>query len=188
MSNTRTYLLTGGAIAAAMLLAAGAKRKDEPESSNELPDDDEVRPQAGFNPGRFVSHVPSMGTLYETERGAIMLGCGTKSIAFLVLREAADMAGIEHPEEFARDSSRRVAYASMILAAPANAIHLTHELRRNDFRNRQGLGVDLRKRPILWLPIIDLDMLAQGVVSLAVYEEDGSLGTELPPELREALT
>lgn len=187
MSNTRTYLLTGGAIAAAMLLAAGAKRKDEPESTGETPEED-PRPQAGFNPGRFVSRVPSMGTLYEAERGAIMLGCGPKSVAFQVLLEAAQMAGVEHPQDFATDSSRRVAYASMILAAPANAIHLTHELRRNDFRNRQGLGIDLRKRPLLWLPIIDLDMLAQGVVSLAVYEEDGSLGTELPPELREALT
>lgn len=171
-----------------MLLAAGAKRKeDEPESIGEPDETPAPGAQAGFSPGRFVSRVPSMGTLHETERGAIMLGCGPKSIAFQVLCEAASMAGIDHAKEFAADSSRRVAYASMILAAPANAIHLTHELRRNDFRNRQGLGIDLRTRPILWLPIIDLDMLAQGVVSLAVYEEDGSLGTELPPELREAL-
>jgi len=179
------FAIGGGALLLALLAASGRRPVDEAEAERES--DGEVA-AAGFNPGRFVVDEPEMGRLYQTERGALMLGKGPKSITYRVLLDAAELAGVERPEAFAEDSSRRVAYASLILAAPANAVYLTTELRRNDFRNAHGYGIDLRARPVLWLPIVDLDMLALGSVQVARYEEDGTLCTELPPEIREVIS
>lgn len=193
MTDTRTYLIGGGAVAALLLLmASGKKREADGEAAPEGERaDDEGTPiiaAAGFNPQRFVSEVPDMGTLFEVDRGCLMLGTGQKSLTYRVLLAAAQLAGAGDPEAIASDSAARVAYAKLILAAPANAVHLTKNLRAKDVRNVAGYGIDLRRRPVLWLPILDLDMLARGVVQVAVYEEDGELCTELPPEIREVMT
>lgn len=178
----------GGAAAFLALLAASGKSAEEVPSEGEQPDEDDAA-AAGFNPGRYLTDVPEMGRIYESQRGDIMLGVCDKSIAYCVLKDAGELAGMSPQEAhaFAADSARRVAYASLILASPANEIHLTRDLRRNDFRNREGLGIDFRKRPLVWLPIIDLDMVLHGAVVPARYEEDNTLATELPPELREVL-
>lgn len=190
MTDARTYLIGGGAVAALLLLMASGKKREDGEAAPEGGVDEDGNPviaAAGFNPQRFVSEVPDMGTLFEVDRGCLMLGTGKKSLTYRVLLSAAQLAGAEAPEAIASDSSLRVAYAKLVLTAPANAAHLTKNLRAKDVRNVSGYGIDLRRRPVLWLPILDLDMLARGVVQVAVYEEDGELCTELPPEIREVM-
>ena len=184
MTDRTPYYILGGALGLALLAASG--RRPVEAADEEAPDAEEAA-AAGFNPGRFVTQTPEMGRLYETERGAILLGVGDKSITYRVLVDAAELAGVADPEAFAADSARRVGYAGLVLAAPANAPYLTTELRHNDFRALDGRGIDLRQRPLLWLPILDLDLLAQGIVQVARYEEDGEPCTQLPPEIRAGL-
>lgn len=169
-----------------MIALLASSRKPSDEAASEAESDDPVA-SAGFNPQRYVSDTPEMGRLYQAPKSALMLGRCERSITYNVLLGAAQLAGVEDPHAFACDTARRVTYAGLILAAEPNAPHLTADLRRNDFRNAQGLGVDLRRRPLLWMPILDLDMLAHGVIQVAHYEEDGTPGTALPPEIREVL-
>lgn len=191
MSTNSTYWLAGGAAAAAalVLLATSSKNAEAAEEAETGDDGDEYEPLAavGFNPARYVSEGPEMGRVFTPARGDILLGEGRKSVTYRVLYDAAELAGHPDPQQFAGDSANRVGYAKLILAAPANAVHLTRKLRKNDFRDHRGLGIDLRTQAPMWLPILCLDMAGQGVVSVAYYEEDGLPATELPPELRKAL-
>jgi len=189
MPDTSKYLALGGAAAALFLLASSGRKGEDSSGGGDDGGDggEDPRASAGFNPQRFVTSTPEMGRLLETPRGAMMLGTCDQSITFRVLLDAAQLADIKDARNFACDTARRVMYANLILACPANAPHLTKDLRDSDFRNAQGYGVDLKRRPLLWLPILDLDMLAYGVVQVAHYEEDNSPCTELPPEIREAI-
>lgn len=187
MADSRTYWMLGAGAAALVLLAANGGRRPSDESADEAERDDPVA-AAGFNPQRLVSNVADMGRLFQpNNRSAIMLGTGPRSITFTVLRGAAELAGIPDPDHFASDTARRVQYAGLILSAPPNRGYLTKELRQNEFRNAQGYGIDLRLGPVLWLPVIDLDVLPTGVIVPALWEEDNTPGTELPPEIREML-
>lgn len=185
-----------------LALAASLRPKDAPaggetsegDGGDGEAADDPTRGAMGFSPARYIRDDAIHGSFYESRRGDILLGKGQKSITWRALFQAALDAGFgECPSDgggvtaecIANDSARRVAYAGLICAAPANATHLTADLRERDFRNHEGVGIDLRTRPLLWLPVLDLEMLAQcGVVQAARWEEDGTSTLEIPPELR----
>lgn len=135
---------------------------------------------------RFFSTLCECGTFFETGRGDIILGKGPKSITWRALKQAADLAGFgDASDQIADDTLRRCAYAAMLCAAPYNRDFLTDRVGNNEYRNHEGLGLDLRERPVLWLPMIDLDLLHDcGIVAPSHYEEDGTSTLEIPPELR----
>jgi hypothetical protein len=182
----------GGLALLSMLRPKASENAPEPEAEGDDGFDDPTRGAMGLSPARYLRDDAVHGSFYESRRGDILLGHGPKSITWRALYQAAldagfhaDTPGGVSAECIADDSARRVAYAGLICAAPANAAHLTHELRERDFRNHEGVGIDLRTRPILWLPVIDLEMLARcGVVQATRWEEDGTSTLEVPPELR----
>lgn len=202
MSTRRTGMYVGVGILGLALVAS--LRPKDGEADPALPggdgdgdgdgdaEDDPTRGAMGFSPSRYIRDDAIHGSFYESRRGDLLLGKGPKSITWRALFQAALDAGFRaepdggtSAECIANDSARRVAYAGLICAAPANATHLTRDLRERDFRNHEGVGIDLRTRPLLWLPVLDLEMLAQcGVVQAARWEEDGTSTLEIPPELR----
>lgn len=137
------------------------------------------------NLDRFFVQDCSVGTIYQPKRGDIVLGRGEKSITWRALRSAAALAGVDDPEKMADDASLRVQYAALVCAAPPNADALCDDPGRGYRRPSDGRGIDMRKRPPLWLVVPDFSMLELGVVAPAVWE-DGRSALELPPELLEA--
>jgi|GEM_PF-6240427 len=202
MSNSRTGMYVGAGILGLALIASLRPRDAETETvsggdgdgdgDGDAVDDDPTRGAMGFSPARYIRNDAVHGSFYESRRGDLLLGKGPKSITWRALFQAALDAGFQAESDdgvsaecIANDSARRVAYAGLICAAPANAAHLTHDLRERDFRNHEGVGIDLRTRPLLWLPVIDLEMLTRcGVIQSTVWEEDGTSTLEIPPELR----
>ena len=119
MADSSKYLALGGAAAVLMLLASSGRKSAEGDDGGDGGED--PRASAGFNPQRFVTSTPEMGRLLETPRGAMMLGTCDQSITFRVLLDAAQLADVKDARNFACDTARRVMYANLILACPANA-------------------------------------------------------------------
>lgn len=170
-----------GVAGVAVLAALGRGRKSNTPKAS-----------MGFAPtepsqlARLFSEHCEAGSLYETKRGDILLGKGPKSITWRAVRSAAQLAGFaDASDQIADDTLRRCAYAALLCAAPYNHDFLTDKVGPNEYRNHEGLGLDLRAKPVLWLPMIDLDLLhGCGVIAPTHYEEDGTSTLEIPPEVR----
>lgn len=163
-------------LALALAAIAGGRKRDRPSMGR--------RPVAAADLERYLRQDCTIGTIYQTVRGDIVLGRGPKSITWRALRSAAELQGVEHPERIADDGSMRVQYAGMICAAPFNAQHLTDDPGKGYRRPGDGLGIDTKAKPAVYLPVPDFDLLELGVVAPATWENGESTLT-LPPEIRE---
>jgi len=175
----------GAGIAGVALLAAFTRgRKSSPAA--------EPVASMGYAPpetdllARYVSADCEPGFFYESRRGDILLGKGPKSITWRAVQAAARHAGFGDGSDQIADTLRRCSYAALICAAPHNRDFLSEHVGANEYRNHEGYGLDLSSRPVLWMPMLDLDLLRDcGVIAPTVYEEDNASTLEIPPELRE---
>jgi len=179
------YGLGATAVLALIAAASGGSSKRKDETSTE-----DKTPRMGFAPAvsdltRYVSDHCDHGTLYVSRRGDTILGTGPKAVAYRALVSAAKAAGVEDAQRFASKGWRKAAYAALLVASQHNAQHCAGDLdARKHFVNHAGLGLDLRTGTLLWLPLLDLDQLAQSGAVVPAEWEDGVKTVELPPELR----
>jgi len=192
-SNYITAIGYGLAATAATMVVASAFGGKKRMAASLVGIGNSPQGQMGFAPAETVWVDPlsiaqedcGHGTFYIGTRGDILLGVGVKSIAWRAVLQAAKDIGVSHPESFAQDVVRRVSYASLVCGAPFNSKHLTRDVGRNEFRNLSGFGLNLKSKPLLWLPVIDLELLeATGTVCPGRWDEDDSSGMEIPPECR----
>ena len=192
MSQDRTALYVGGGVLGLTLLALMSRKEETGpvEDEEAAPDESEVRGAAGFVPrpedtlARHFGTQAGHGSLYQCKKGDIVLGEGQKSLCWRALKSAAQDCGLEDPGYFARQTDRKIAYARLLCAG--NEHHLTAELHPKAFRNDEGLGLDVKKGPVVWMPLLDLEALSMGIVMPTKWE-DGSSTVYLPPEVIEAL-
>jgi len=196
MSNGSTAIYVGGGVLGLMLLTLMSRKASPAAQDDTLAPDEDVPDEeidahygaVGFAPGdvltRHFDTSARHGSLYQLRRGDIVLGDGLKSLTWRALHSAAIDAAIDDPESFARETDRKIAYARLLCAG--NEDKLTTDLHPKAFRDDQGRGLAVKDHPVVWMPLLDLDALALGIVMPAQWE-DGTSTVYMPPEVRAIL-
>ena len=196
MSSPNTAVYVGGGALGILLLMLMSKGNAGKVAVGTLPPDENVSDDdvakryaaAGFAPGdaleRHFDTTSRHGSLYQMRRGDIVLGDGKKSLCWRALKAAAEDADLNDPEGFASSTDRKIAYARLLCVG--NEDKLTTDLHPRAFRDDHGRGLNVKDHPVVWLPLLDLEAVALGLVAPAQWE-DGSSTVLMPPECRAAL-
>jgi len=91
--------------------------------------------------------APTVGSWYQSKRSDLLMGKGSRSISWRVLRSLAPSLG----ETFADNTTRRVVVARAIVTAPQNA-GLLRKAQGRQLCDGHGRTLDVRGAPLVWIP------------------------------------
>jgi len=103
------------------------------------------RASVGFLPPS--TSAPTVGSWYQSKRSDLLMGKGSRSISWRVLRSLAPSLG----ETFADNTTRRVVVARAIVTAPQNA-GLLRKAQGRQLCDGHGRTLDVRGAPLVWIP------------------------------------